>query len=374
MMKASYLGAMGYAQRYNFPTTWPIPPIYHDPATSVRSYQEGMEECELAEEMGFEWVSFSEHHYSGRIATGTPAVMAAAVAERCKKVKIAMLGHLLTLNNPVRVAEELGLLDNLTNGRLVIGFLRGTPNEDQTYSVNPAEGRGRLLEGMDLVIRALTEPQPFSWEGRYYQFRTVSVCPRPVQQPLPPVIVATRSVDAVQYAASHHLGLAVSYDPVDQMAKVTDQYYQWCQEAGWQPTPDQIVYRASILLAETDRQAKNRLEALKASGLGERGLDLRSSVTRAVFAARDGKAFDPRHRNVAAGGAQGAWQTVQSRRELLTLVGGPDTIVKQLKAFHDQCGVGVVDLGFQQTGTDHREVMQELALFGREILPRIKEF
>jgi alkanesulfonate monooxygenase SsuD/methylene tetrahydromethanopterin reductase-like flavin-dependent oxidoreductase (luciferase family) len=56
------------------------------------------------------------------------------------------------------------------------------------------------------------------------------------------------------------------------------------------------------------------------------------------------------------------------------LVGGPDTIVKQLKAFHDQCGVGVVDLGFQQTGTHHREVMQEIALFGREVLPRIKEF
>ena len=72
-MKASYLGAMGYAQRYNFPTTWPIPPIYHDPETSVRSYQEGIEECEFAEEMGFDWVSFSEHHYSGRIATGTPA-------------------------------------------------------------------------------------------------------------------------------------------------------------------------------------------------------------------------------------------------------------------------------------------------------------
>ena len=146
-MKASYLGAMGYSQRYNFPTTWPIPPIYHDPETSVRSYQEGIEECEFAEEMGFEWVSFSEHHYSGRIATGTPAVMAAAVAERCKKVKIAMLGHLLTLNNPIRVAEELGLLDNLTNGRLVIGFLRGTPNEDQTYSVNPSEGPGAALGG-----------------------------------------------------------------------------------------------------------------------------------------------------------------------------------------------------------------------------------
>jgi alkanesulfonate monooxygenase SsuD/methylene tetrahydromethanopterin reductase-like flavin-dependent oxidoreductase (luciferase family) len=186
--------------------------------------------------------------------------------------------------------------------------------------------------------------------------------------------VATRSADAVQYAAAHHLGLAVSYDPVDQMAKVTDQYYRWCQEAGWQPTPDQIVYRASILLAETDRQAAQRLETLKASGLGERGMDLRSSVTRAVFAARDGKTFDPRNRTVAADGAQGTRQAVQSRRGLLTLVGGPDTIVKQLKAFHDQCGVGVVDLGFQQTGTNHREVMQEIELFGREVLPRIKEF
>lgn len=103
-------------------------------------------------------------------------------------------------------------------------------------------------------------------------------------------------------------------------------------------------------------------------------MDLRSSVTRAVSAARDGKPFGPRHRNVVAGSAQGVRQATQSRRELLTLVGGPDTIVKQLQAFHDQCGVGVVDLGFQQTGTNHREVMQAIALFGREVLPRIKEF
>ena len=80
-------------------------------------------------------------------------------------------------------------------------------------------------------------------------------------------------------------------------------------------------------------------------------MDPRSSVTRAVFAARNGKAFGPRHRDGAApGDAQGTRQAVQSGRGLLTLVGGPDTIVKQLKAFHDQCGVGVVDLGFQQTG------------------------
>ena len=253
-MKASYLGAMGYALRRDFPATWPTPPAYNDPALSVRSYQDGIEECEFAEEMGFEWISFSEHHYSGRIATGTPSVMAAAVAERCRKARMAMLGHLLPLNNPVRIAEELALLDNLTDGRLVMGFLRGTPNEDQVYNVNPAEGRGRMLESMDLILRALTEPQPFAWEGRYYQYRTVSVWPRPVQQPLPPAIVATRSDDAVHYAATHRLGLGVSFLPVEDVATITGKYFQWCREAGWTPQPDEVVFRGSIYLAETDEK------------------------------------------------------------------------------------------------------------------------
>ena len=132
---------MGYSQQY-FPTTWPIPPIYHDPETSVRSYQEGIEECELAGD-GLWWVSFSEHHYSGRIATGTPQSWRRLWRNGARKPRSLCWATCLTLNNPVRVAEELGLLDNLTNGRLIIGFLRGTPNEDQTYSVNPAEGRER---------------------------------------------------------------------------------------------------------------------------------------------------------------------------------------------------------------------------------------
>lgn len=367
-MKASYLGAMGYSLRDRFPATWPIPPLYCDPEASVRSYQEGIEECEFAEEMGFEWVSFSEHHYSGRIATGTPALVAAAVAERCKKARIAMLGHLLPLNNPVRLAEELSLLDNLTNGRLVMGFLRGTPNEDQTYGVNPAEGRGRMLESMDLILKALTEPQPFSWEGRYYQFRTVSVWPRPVQQPLPPVIVATRSDDTVRYAADHKLGLGVSFLPVDQMTNITEKYYAWCKEAGWQPNPDQVLYRGSIYLAETDKQAEEWFDNLKRSKPAP-AIALRSSVAKAIQAARAGQQYDLL--NVAAGSTQG---DIVGISPALSFLGGPDTIVKRIKEYHDQCGAGVVDLFFQQPTLDHRGVMKEIELFGKEVLPRIKEF
>jgi len=369
-MKASLFAQMGYSERHKFPATWPVPPSYHDPAVTMQSYEEGMAECELAEEMGFDWLSFSEHHYSGNRLTPNPALMAAAVAQRCKKVRIALMGQLLQHHNPVRVAEEVGMLDNLTGGRVIMAFLRGIPSEDLPYSMNPAEGRGRLFEGMDLVLKALTEPQPFSWEGRYYQFRTVSVCPRPVQQPLPPVIVATRSEDAIQYAASHRLGVAVSYDSVDQVSEITRKYQQWCREAGWQPTPDQIVYRASILLAETDQRAEDHLQRLKASGLGERGMNLRPSITQAVFAARDGRGFDPRDHHGQAAGTPG----VRARREPITFVGSPDTIVSQLKVFHDRAGTGVVDLGFQESGISHQEVMKGIELFGREVLPRIKEF
>lgn len=368
-MKASYFGSMGYAERHTFPAIWPVPPIYDDPKVSMRSYQEGIEECEFAEEMGFDWVSLSEHHYSGNRTTPNAAVMAAAVAERCRRVRIALLGQLLPLNNPVRAAEEIGMLDNLTGGRLVVAFMRGIPSEDQVYGVNPAEGRDRLLEGMDLILKALTEPQPFSWEGRYYQYRTVSVWPRPVQQPLPPTLVATRSADTVRYAAANRLGLGVAYDRVDEVAKVTETYTKWCQEAGWQPEPEQIVYRGSILLAETDRKADEWLEGLKAMGL-RRGMAMRPSVTRAVQAARAGKAFDLRQ--VATRSVQG--DGGHDARELMNFIGGPDTVVKQLKAFHDLCGTGVVDLAFQYPGIDHKEVMKEIDLFGREVLPRIREF
>jgi len=357
-MKASLFAQMGYAERHKFPATWPVPPSYHDPAVTMQSYEDGLEECELAEEMGFDWISCSEHHYSGNRLTPNPAVMAAAVSQRCKKVRIALLGQLLQHHNPIRAAEEIGMLDNLTGGRVIMAFLRGVPSEDLPYGMNPAEGRARLFEGMDLLLKALTEPQPFSWEGRYYQFRTVSVCPRPVQQPLPPVIVATRSADAVQYAASHRLGLAVSYDPVDQMAKVTDKYYHGCQEAGWQPTPDQIVYRANMLLAETDEKAEAEMRRRD----GQTPFPVRESLKEALIEAD--------RRNIAGEAKQANVGGVLPT----TFIGGPDTIVKQIKRCKEVMGAGVLDLLPQPPGSnDVGALMDSLELFGKKVLPRIRE-
>ena len=71
------------------------------------------------------------------------------------------------------------MLDTMSQGRLVVGLLRGTTNEYLSFDLNPAEARERTDEGMELILKAWTEPQPFGWQGRHYQYRTVSVWPRP---------------------------------------------------------------------------------------------------------------------------------------------------------------------------------------------------
>jgi alkanesulfonate monooxygenase SsuD/methylene tetrahydromethanopterin reductase-like flavin-dependent oxidoreductase (luciferase family) len=183
------------------------------------------------------------------------------------------------------------------------------------------------------------------------------------------MVVATRSDDMLQYAAAHKLGLAVSFVPVEQMAKVAEKYYAWCDDAGWKPTADQIIYRGSIYLAETDKQAEEWLAGVKRAGPAPGGIAMRPAVSRAIQAARAGEEFDLRH--ILAGSAQG---DVAGAARGLNFMGGPDTVVKQMKAFHDQCGVGVVDLFFQQPSVGHGEVMKEIELFGREVLPQIKAF
>ena len=185
-MQVSYFETARYQVPPTVPAEWPVPPGAYDPETGAKAYQGMVDRVRYVEELGFDWVSLSEHHYSPRILTPNIAVSGSYIAAQSKKIKIAVLGPIVSQSNPVQVAEEMAMLDTLSNGRLVFGMLRGTTNEYLTFDLNPAEARERTTEAMELVLKAWTEPQPFGWQGRHFQFRTVSVWPRPLQQPLPP--------------------------------------------------------------------------------------------------------------------------------------------------------------------------------------------
>ena len=186
-------------------------------------------------------------------------IAAAYIASHVQNIKIALLGPIVPQSNPVLLAEEMAMLDTMAGSRLIVGMLRGTTNEMLTYDLNPEESRQRTDEGMELILRAWMEPQPFGWQGRHFRYRTVSVWPKPLQQPLPPMYALGTSSEASDFAARNHIGLGVSFGPFDAMGRVTGYYKEECARWGWQPEPHQIIYRANILIAETGEKAQQAL-------------------------------------------------------------------------------------------------------------------
>jgi alkanesulfonate monooxygenase SsuD/methylene tetrahydromethanopterin reductase-like flavin-dependent oxidoreductase (luciferase family) len=357
-MKVSFFETARYRPPQTLPPEWPVPSGEYDRDAGARAYATMIERLEYVEELGFDWVSVSEHHYSPRILTPAPIVSAAFIAARLQKIKIALLGPIVPQSNPVRLAEELAMLDTLAQGRLVVGLLRGTTNEYLTYDLNPAEARERTDEGMELILRAWTEPQPFGWQGRHFQYRTISIWPRPLQQPHPPTYALGVSRESCELAARNHIGCGVSYAPFEVVGKATRYYREQCERHGWQPTPEQIIYRANMALAETDEEA----HAL-----------LRSQPNRAPFAMRKGVS-DAFMRLDARNIAGEARAPIRSGALPTTFIGSPDTIVEQVRRCREEVGAGVLDLSLLPPGWGDPELlMRSLELFGAKVLPRIRD-
>jgi alkanesulfonate monooxygenase SsuD/methylene tetrahydromethanopterin reductase-like flavin-dependent oxidoreductase (luciferase family) len=357
-VKVSFFETVRYLPPQALPAEWPVPSGAYDPEAGARAYRGMIERLAYVEELGFDWVSVSEHHYSPRILSPSPIVSAAFIAAQLRKLTIAMLGPIVPHSNPVRVAEELAMLDTMAEGRLVVGLLRGTANEAMTYDLNPQEARERTDEGMELILKAWTEPHPFGWQGRHFQYRTVSIWPRPLQQPHPPTFALGTSRESLDFAARHHLGCGVSYGPFEVMGRATRYYREQCARHGWEPTPEQILYRANMLVAGTDDEAHALLRAQSSQA----PFTLRAGVRDAMMA------LDARN---IAGEARAA---VVTGALPTTFIGSPDTVVEQVRRCREVVGAGVLDLSLHTPGSEDLEPLtRALELFGRKVLPRIRE-
>jgi alkanesulfonate monooxygenase SsuD/methylene tetrahydromethanopterin reductase-like flavin-dependent oxidoreductase (luciferase family) len=357
-VKLSFFETVRYRSPTPLPSEWPVDSGAYDPAAGAEAYRGMLERLQYIEELGFDWVSVSEHHYSPRILSPSPILTAVFLAARLKRITIALLGPIVPHSNPVRVAEELAMLDTLAQGRLVVGLLRGTANEALTYDLNPEESRERTDEGMELILKAWTERRAFGWQGRHFQYRQVSIWPRPLQQPHPPTYALGTSREACEFAARHRLGCGVSYGPFEVMARATRHYREACARHGWEPTPEQIIYRANMLVADTDEDAHALLKAQP----NRAPFEMRKGVRDAVAAIDS--------RNIAgekrAAVVTGALPT--------TFIGSPDTVVEQVRRAREVIGCGVLDLSLHPPGSNDLEpMMRALELFGRKVLPRIRD-
>lgn len=345
--------------------TWPVPPDGYAAETAERSMQFSLEQFELADQVGFDWVSVAEHHYAPMSLTPNPMILAGALTQRVKRAKIALLGADIPILNPVRVAEEFAMLDTLTGGRIIAGMLRGTSNEYVTYHVNPAESRERFEEALHLIVRAWTEPQPFGWLGRYYEYRAVSIWPRPVQKPHPPIFMSGSSPESGELAARARVKLGLAFTTVPLAREAARYYREQARANGWDPAPEDILYRVTMHVAESDARA---LEDLAAAGGGTRPSFARSNpllddaAAQAGYYGRDTETQRARLRQLDLDARIANGQL---------LIGGPDTVLKQIERIRDALGAGILDLMLAPVGRDR--MLRAIELFGTKVLPRMRE-
>ena len=137
----------------------------------------------------------NEHHQTATCVDPAAPLVLAALARLSKKARLLILGNpIANRRQPVRVAEEMAMVDVLSRGRLEAGFVRGVPYEVLPANSNPVRMNERQWEALDLIVKAwTTHDGPFSHEGRFFHYRAVNIWPRRYQQPHPPIWISTTS-------------------------------------------------------------------------------------------------------------------------------------------------------------------------------------
>jgi len=358
-MKLSYLCSAAYDGPGPGLGVWPAPPANCDRETAQRSMAQALDNARLAEAVGFDWISVSEHHYSPIMLTPNPIVFAGALSQVTRTAKIAVLGPLIPINNPVRIAEELAMLDCLTGGRIVVLFLRGTPNEQKTYADTSERSRAMTQEGIDLILKAWTTDESFAWKGEEYQFEHVAPWPRTAQVPHPVVFGSGNSEESVIFAAQRRLSIGMSFAPSPVVKKWVELYRTECDKAGWKPTPDHVLYRHIAHIAASDAEAAEQMQEAGAARARRAGRERAS----AGHEPAGGASGQP-----GAGREMGG--PAQARPSFFTpyFFGGPETVIARAKELAD-CGVGILDLAFGIPGADYQA--QAIKTFGELAMPTL---
>ncbi len=233
----------------------------YDPEKGHHLYNEYLDQLEYAEELGFDGVCVNEHHQNAYGTMPSPNLVAAMLARRTKRISICMVGNGLPLrDHPLRVAEEVAMLDVVTGGRIISGFVRGIGDEYTSMGVNPTYSLERFREAHDLIIRAWTEDGPFEHFGKHFENRYVNIWPRPIQKPHPPIwIPGFGSRDTVDWCA--HPDRKYAYLAVfmpDYLIKMFfDLYRERAEHYGYTASPYQMGHLVPVYVAETDEQAES---------------------------------------------------------------------------------------------------------------------
>lgn len=373
-MKFSFFHLMPYTGLAREAHDWPFPNKYFDAQKAQEHYRAYVETMIEAEKCGFDWVGANEHHFSPYGLMANCNIIGGALAYQTSKAKIAMIGNLVPINNPIRVAEEYAMLDCMTGGRLIAGMMRGIPHEYIAYNIAPSESWGRQREAIELIIRAWTEPEPFGWEGEHYQFRQISIWPKPMQKPHPPLVLSATTPDSAKFAAEMRaiMGLVLLADLPSAKEQIRI-YRETAKACGWEPGPEHILIGMHTCIAETDEEALRWMRSGR-EYFGKVLMEgMRTAQQIVLQKSRYYENAESRDRWKARLEKQAEATLEEAIERGTILCGSPETVVKQIKRIHGELGHGIFNFTVKVGDLPDHVVSKGMQLFRDRVHPHVRD-
>lgn len=330
-----------------------------DAKNMPRLYQEILREAELAESVGFDSVFVPEHHMMPDGYLPAPQVLLGAIASRTQRIRLGSSILQLPEWHPINIAEAWSVLDNISNGRTILGVGLGLVEpEFRLFGRNVKDAAQLFSEQIEIIRRAWMQDS-FTFEGKFYQFENVSITPRVVQKPHPPIWIGAMSEPALKRAG--RLGSGWISDPlhhIEVMKSWADIYRKHAQENN---NPAEVVIMRAFMLAETRVEIEQVWwPPLRTSHLFYKNLGFFES-------GRFNTEWEPWVRTVKD--EEWTFDRVAPNR---IIAGTPEQVVDEIQRYRDYVGCQYMVLYLRHpAGPDHQQVMKAIRMFGDKVLPKL---
>jgi alkanesulfonate monooxygenase SsuD/methylene tetrahydromethanopterin reductase-like flavin-dependent oxidoreductase (luciferase family) len=349
-----------------------LPNRLFDPRRGAELYNRYLDEYLIASDLGLNMM-VNEHHQTATCMDVAGPLSAAILARQTNRGRICILGNpVANRGDPIRIAEEMAMLDCISRGRMDVGFVRGVTYEIFAGNTNPTQTVERLWEGIDLVIKAwTTHDGPFNFEGRFTHRRSVNIWPRPYQFPHPPIwTTGSSDPDAVRRAAARGFVFATFLQPYGTVRRLFEAYRSAYVDVG-QPTGGGTAFMPLIYTGDTEADAERGAKELlwfmttlaepqHKNPPGYATLDLNMKALRGAYAGR-----------TEAMRSQGL---EYQREQGVIMYGTPDSVAQQIRRFYDLVGGFDHLLAMQQAGSmSHERTVASMTRFARDVYPQIRD-
>lgn len=328
-------------------------------------YHDIVRQMEHADRAGFDVYSVIEHHFFQEFSiSASPLALCAAAAQKTHRLRFRVALHTLPLANPMRLAGEIAAADILTGGRLETGLGRGHAWLFPASGVDLAESKGRFDEAVEILLRGWTE-DAFSFEGKFYSCKNVSIVPKPLQKPHPPLYTGGTSVGTYEMAGRRGWGMFLPpLLPFKVMEPSITAYVEAARKAGHSP---RIVYIRPVYLGDNPRQIEAEVKPALLNFL--------------AFNASPVRGLPPRDELVAKGYAfyaSGALEALTrlSYQDILDqeigFIGTPRQVTEQIHRLKQQAPITELAIVSNFGGLEHEKVIQTQERFAREVVPAVR--